>query len=39
MLAVAGLVLVHTRNFDRGAAVARRALELIHIMRAGFISL
>ena len=28
MLAVAGLVLVHTRNFDRGATVARRAMEL-----------
>ncbi len=28
MLAVAGLVLVHARNFDRGATVARRAMEL-----------
>ncbi|MCI0441669.1 hypothetical protein L0152_00450 [bacterium] len=28
MLAVAGLVLVHTRNYDRGATVTRRAMEL-----------
>jgi len=28
MLAVAGLVLVHTRHFDRGATVTRRAMEL-----------
>ncbi|UCF35715.1 MAG: protein kinase [Acidobacteriota bacterium] len=28
VLAVAGLILVHTREFERGAAIARRAIEL-----------